>query len=150
MTRTAPDLDVAGIRSSERIRTAAIRPRVVLGWAGAAALVVAGGTLAAVTFTADDEGTVETPTGRADTATPACVWISQVDGPVVPEELLGAAPTPESVLVFEQCDGDWTGDMAWMDSGDDLAPAGDDGLPNPFEAGNRAVERLLEEGPNRP
>ncbi len=144
MTRTASDIDVAGIRSSERIRTTAIGPKAVIGWVSATAVVVAGGALAALTFAADDEGTVEAPTGRADTGTPACVWTSQVDGPVVPAELLGAAPTPESVLVFEQCDGDWTGDMAWLDSGDDLAPAGDDGLPNPFEAGNRAVERLDE------
>jgi hypothetical protein len=35
--------------------------------------------------------------------------------------------------------------MAWLDSGDELAThSGDDGLPNPFEAGNRAVERMNE------
>ena len=145
MTRTASDIDVAGIRSSERIRTASIRPMVVIGWAGAVALVVAGGTLAAVTFAHSEEGKAEAPTGRADTGTPVCVWVSQVDGPVVPAELLAAAPTPESVLVFEECDGDWTGDIAWLDPGGDLMPSsGDDGLPNPFEAGNRAVERLDE------
>ncbi|MGH9235256.1 MAG: hypothetical protein ACRD0R_18175 [Acidimicrobiales bacterium] len=152
MTRTTPDLDVAGLRSSERVRTASIRPGGVLRWAGAVALVVAGGALATVTFTDNDEGVAETPTRRADTGPPACAWVSQVDGPffpgtvdpAAPGESLGPAPTPDSVLVFERCDGEWTGDIAWLDSGVELAPLGDDGMPNPWEAGNHAVERLEE------
>lgn len=119
--------------------------RTVLAWAGATALVAAGAALATATYTGDGGTQVETPTGRVDTARPACVWLTQVDGPVVPAELLGAAPTPESILIFEKCDGDWTGDMAWMHSGSDLGPGSDDGLPNAWEAGNRAVARYLEE-----
>jgi hypothetical protein len=163
MTPIRSDLDVAGVRSSERVRTTAPRPRAVLGWSGAAVLAVAGAALAAVTF-AGDEGKAEAPTGRADTATPACVWTPHEDGPDFSAEDLGAAPTPGSVLAFEACNGQWTGDLAWMTSGrlEDAAQAaraeelergaklegqrqtygGDDGLPNPWEAGNRAVERL--------
>lgn len=138
-THSAPAIDAAGVRSSERIRTGSVLPRAVLGWAGAAALVAAGGTLAVVTFGTGDPGAVERSVDRADTSTPACVWATQVDGPVVPEELLRGAPTPTAVLAFEQCNGDWTGDMAWLDTGDETAYSGDDGLPNPWEAGNRAV-----------
>jgi hypothetical protein len=146
MTRISADTEQPEARSSRRIRTPGIRPRVVLGWAGAAAVVVAGGALAAATFTAGDEGTVETPTGRADTGAPPCVWTPHVDVPVFPAENLGPAPTPDSVLVFERCDDEWTGDIAWMSPGEVQGEAsrGDDGLPNPWEAGNRAIERLQE------
>jgi hypothetical protein len=132
-------------RSTQRIRTPGIRPRVALGWAGAAAVVVAGGALAAATFTAGDEGTVETPTGRADAVAPPCLWTTHVDVPVFPSENLGGPPTRESVLIFERCDDEWTGDVAWMSPGEAQrdASSGDDGLPNPWEAGNRAVEPLL-------
>lgn len=159
MTRTPPGLDVAGVRSSERIHTPAIRPRAVLGWAGAAALLVAGAAFATVTFAGGDDGEADGPTGRTDTATPTCVWTSHVDGPVFPAEDLGAAPTPESVLAFEACNGEWTGDLAWMTPGEDQDAAlwrarlegqrrtssSDDGLPNPWEAGNRAAEKQLQE-----
>jgi hypothetical protein len=118
MTRISSGSDLPDARSSQRIRTPGIGPKVVLGWAGAAAVVVAGGALAAVTFTADDDGTVETPTGRADTVAPSCVWTPHVDVPVFPSENLGAAPTPESFLVFERCEDGWTGDIAWMSPGD--------------------------------
>jgi hypothetical protein len=144
MTQTDRDFELEA-RDTERRRSASTRATAVLGWTGAAAVLVAGTALATITFTGDDTTTVETPTGRSDARAPACTWLTQVDGPVVPEELLGAAPTPTSVLAFEQCDGEWTGDMAWLDSGDELAThSGDDGLPNPFEAGNRAVERMNE------
>jgi hypothetical protein len=130
------DIDSAGMRSSKRIRTAGIRtagirPRVVLGWVGAVAFVVAGGTLATVTFARGDDGRAEVPSGQAATRMPACVWTSQVDVPFFPRENLGPAPTSDSVLVFERCDGEWTGDIAWLESGDELAPLGDDGMPNP-------------------
>ena len=112
-------------RSSQRIRTPGIRPRVVLGWAGAAAVVVAGGALAAATFTANDEGSVERRLGvRTPVHRPAC-------GPRMsmfrcsPPENLGAAPTPESFLIFERCDDEWTGDIAWMSPGEpSSAPTG--------------------------
>jgi hypothetical protein len=166
MPRTPPDLNVAGVRSSKRIRTPAICPTVVLGWAGAATLVVAGATLATVTFAGGDDGKAEAPSGRTDTVAPACVWTPHVDGPVFPAEDLGGPPTPESVLAFEACNGEWTGDLAWMTPGEDRDAAlaaradelerrarlegqrrthrSDDGLPNPSVAGDRAVERLQE------
>jgi hypothetical protein len=144
MTRISAGTEQPGARSSQRIRTPGTRPRVVLGWAGAAAVVVAGGALAAATFTAGDEGTVETPTRPADTVAPQCVWTPHVDVPVFPSENLGAPPTPESFLIFERCDDEWTGDIAWMSPDEPRreASSGDDGLPNPWEAGNRAVEQL--------
>jgi hypothetical protein len=146
MTPISSGSELPEARSSQRIRTPSIRPRVVLGWAGAAAVVVAGGALAAATFTPDDEGTVATPTRPADTVAPLCVWTPHVDVPVFPSENLGAAPTPESFLIFERCDDEWTGDIAWMSPGEPRreASSGDDGLPNPWEAGNRAVEQLRE------
>ena len=146
MTRISSGSELPEARSSQRIRTPGIRARVVLGWAGAAAVVVAGGALAAATFTGHDEGTVETPTRPADTVAPQCVWTPHVDVPVFPAENLGAAPTPESFLIFERCDDGWTGDIAWMSPGEVQGEpsSGDDGLPNPWEAGNRAIERLQE------
>lgn len=169
MTRSAPDIDThsasaidaAGLRNSERIRTGfalpsrLVPPRAVLGWAVAALVLAAGGALAAVTFAAGPTGTVEEAAGPAATSTPPCVWLTQVDGPVVPAEILGVAPFPGSLLVFEQCDGRWTGDMAWMTAwteemtsttpGEAPATQGDDGLPNPWEAGNQAVEQWLDD-----
>lgn len=166
MRRDQPDLDVDGVRSSERVRTPAIRPTAVLGWAGAAAVVVAGAALATVTFAGGESGDVDAPTSRTDPATPACMWTSRVSVPVFPAEDIGGPPTPESALAFEACNGEWTGDIAWMTpgEGDDAALAtrpeelelrarlegqrrtdgSDDGPPNPWEAGNRAVERLQE------
>jgi hypothetical protein len=146
MARISSGSELPEARSSQRIRTPGMSPRVMLGWAGAAAVVVAGGALAAATFTAGDEGTVETPTGRADAVAPPCMWTPHVDVPVFPRENLGAAPTPESFLVFERCDDGWTGDIAWMIPGDFKRDAsnGIESVPNPWEAGNRAVEPFLE------
>ncbi|MGH9235565.1 MAG: hypothetical protein ACRD0R_19770 [Acidimicrobiales bacterium] len=142
-TRSEPAIDVAGVRSSERIRTGHARPRAVLGWTAAAAVVAAAGALAGVTFAGGDDGT-DTLTARSGPA-PVCTWSDEVDGPVFPANDVGSAPTPESVLVFEMCDGEWTGDVAWMHPGREAtSSAGDDGLPNPWEAGNRAVERWLD------
>jgi hypothetical protein len=84
-----------------------------------------------------DQGAV----GRG--AARSCVWVTQENGPVVPQELFLAAPSADAALVFEYCDAEWTGDMAWLESREQL-PTSDDGLPNPWEAGNRAVERWLE------
>jgi hypothetical protein len=145
MTQTDRDFELEA-RDTERRRSASTRAKAVLGWTGASAVLVAGTALATVTFTGDDTTTVETPTGRSDTRAPACTWSSEVDGPVFPEHNVGAAPTPESVLVFETCSGEWTGDLAWLNPGEGQGTtnSGDDGLPNPWEAGNRAVERLDE------
>jgi hypothetical protein len=146
MTRISSGNELPEARSSQRIRTPGFRPSLVLGWAGAAAVVVAGGALATATFSGDDGGTVATPTRPAGTAASMCVWTPHVDVPVFPGENLGAAPTPDSFLIFERCDDEWTGDIAWMSPGGPRrdASTGDDGLPNPWEAGNRAVEQLRE------
>ncbi|HEY6415769.1 MAG TPA: hypothetical protein VIX41_06015, partial [Acidimicrobiales bacterium] len=45
--------------------------------------------------------------GRA----PACWWTSKVNTPALPADDLGGPPTEESVLTFEQCNGDWTGNI---------------------------------------
>ena len=101
------------------------------------------------------DGTAEDTTG-SQVQSPACLWTSDVDAPVLPAEDLGAAPTPVSVLTFEQCGGEWTGRMAWLNPGgpdadptcrDQLpvegAGGGDSGFVNPWAAGNAAVARYL-------
>ncbi|MFP3899681.1 MAG: hypothetical protein ACLFXM_02420, partial [Acidimicrobiia bacterium] len=45
-----------------------------------------------------------------------CIWTSEVDGPVLPGANLGPPPNPGAVLVFERCDDEWTGDIAWLSS----------------------------------
>ena len=62
---------------------------------------------------------------------------------LTPARLTAAAPA-DAALVFEYCDAEWTGDMAWLESREQL-PTSDDGLPNPWEAGNRAAERRPED-----
>jgi hypothetical protein len=59
--------------------------------------------------TAEDSGALERP--------PGCLWTTEVNTPVFPAEDLGAAPTPESVLTFERCNGEWTGRIAWLNPG---------------------------------
>ena len=135
MTPTEPHLDLAP-RGPERRRPATSRSKALLGWTGAAAVLVAGTALATVTFTGDDTATVETLDSGATTPAPACTWSSEVDGPVFPERNIGAAPTPDSVLVFEHCDGDWTGDVAWLNPGQ--------GQLDPGEPGTRPVRPLDE------
>lgn len=40
---------------------------------------------------------------QKDRGSPACEWIS-----------VHAPPTPDSVLVLERCDGEWTGNTDWL------------------------------------
>jgi hypothetical protein len=40
---------------------------------------------------------------QQDRGSRACKWNS-----------VGAPPTPESILVLENCDGEWTGNMEWV------------------------------------
>ena len=56
------------------------------------------------------------PGGRA----PGCWWTSKVNIPALPAEDLGGPPTEESVLIFENCNGAWTGNIAWLNP--DVAP----------------------------
>jgi hypothetical protein len=111
-----------------------------------------------------DERAVEDSAGSPGHGASACLWTSEVNTPVFPAEDLGGPPTPQSVLIFEKCNGEWTGNIAWLNprSRLDVEPAaaasrvaeaersaklndqaktyrGDDGLPNPFEAGKRAA-----------
>ena len=116
----------------------------VLGWAavlaaGAAAAALAVATLA--TDTHDQPGLVQDPGGSRQ----ACQWTTEGNETVFPAPGIGGPPTPESILIFESCDGRLTGHLAWLN----LAPersqpgGGDSGLVNPWEAGNAAVERYL-------
>lgn len=134
-THDAPDIDAAGLRSSERVHGGgAALLKAVLGWAGAAAAMVAGGTLASLTLNPGEDGASEPPADRSGTTRgPACTWSEEVDGPVFPVNDLGPAPTPESVLVFERCDGEWTARIAWMHPGgrQRTVNGGDDGVANP-------------------
>jgi hypothetical protein len=59
--------------------------------------------------TAEDSGALDRP--------PACLWTTEVNTPVFPAEDLGGPPTPESVLTFESCNGEWTGRIAWLNPG---------------------------------
>ncbi len=122
---------------------------MVLGWAatiaaGTATAVLAVATLA--TNTHDQPAPVADPP-VADPAgnRPACHWTTEANEPVFPAPGIGGPPTPESILIFESCDGRLTGHLAWLN----LAPdprqpsGGDSGLVNPWEAGNATVERYL-------
>lgn len=42
-----------------------------------------------------------------------CVWVSAIGVPFLPAENIGGPPTEGSVLVFESCDGEPTGRLAW-------------------------------------
>jgi hypothetical protein len=140
-------IDTTGVRSSQPIQAGSSLPglsRAAVGWIAAVAVVGAGAALAAATFRGGDT-TPEQATGKTDTMSPACAWVTQADGPVVPQELFLAAPSADAMLVFEYCDAEWTGHMAWLDSRNELSTnGGDDGLPTPGEAAHRAVEQWLE------
>lgn len=80
------------------------------------------------------------------------MWTSDVHVPDFAAEDLGPASTVDSVLVFEACDGEWTGDIAWLDPDDSRTRAaeptgGDSGLANPWAAGDAAVARHLGDQP---
>jgi hypothetical protein len=65
-----------------------------------------------------DEAPVANSTGSA----PACEWTSEANGPVLPANDIGGPPTPESFLIFERCDGQLTGTIAWMNPSPDPTP----------------------------
>jgi hypothetical protein len=100
-----------------------------------------------------DDGPVENSPGRA----PVCGWTSEATEPVFPNNDIGGPPTPESILIFESCDGQLTGTIAWLTPGPDRTPAqgpaallpeaggGDSGLVNPWAAGDAAVDQYLSE-----
>ena len=137
--KTSPDTpEPAPDQPPSRSRT------TVLGWAavlaaGAAAAALAGATLA--TDTHDQPGPVQDPAGSRHT----CQWTTEGNETVFPAPGIGGPPTPESILIFESCDGRLTGHLAWLNPAPDRGPAGggDSGLVNPWEAGNAAVERYL-------
>lgn len=118
----------------------------VLGWAavlaaGAATAALAVATLA--TDTHDQPGLVQDPAGSRQ----ACQWTTEGNETVFPAPGIGGPPTPESILIFESCDGRLTGHLAWLNLAPDRSQpgGGDSGLVNPWEAGNVAVERYLSE-----
>jgi hypothetical protein len=61
-----------------------------------------------------NEGAVEESAHANGYGAPACMWTTEVNTPVLPAEDLGGPPTPRSVLVFERCNGEWTGQIAWL------------------------------------
>jgi hypothetical protein len=104
-------------------------------WAGVAVVITAGVVLAVATLPGDAEddpvgpplaaehgspqpveGPAEDPAGPPG-GEPTCSWTSEINTPVLPAENLGGPPTPVSVLVFERCDGEWTGNIAWLNAG---------------------------------
>ena len=137
------------------------RRTIVLGSAAVLAAGVATAALAVATLgtgtrdepvgrPAVDEGPVENSTGSA----PACGWTTEANEPVFPANDIGGPPTPESVLIFETCNGQLTGIIAWLTPGPDRTPDpgagalpeagdGDSGLVNPWAAGDAAVDRYL-------
>jgi hypothetical protein len=44
----------------------------------------------------------------------SCRWTTEADGPVFPANDIGGPPTPASVLIFESCGGELTGNIAWL------------------------------------
>jgi hypothetical protein len=60
------------------------------------------------------EGAVEDSAGLTGHGASDCLWTTEVNVPVFPAEDLGGPPTPQSVLVFERCNGEWTGQIAWL------------------------------------
>lgn len=89
---------------------------------------------AIVTVATGDRNDPSSPTSRG--SEPDCLGTFDVDAPVLPVEKLGGVPTPESVLTFERCDGEWTGNVTWS------SPSGN---VNPWAAGNAAVARCFRE-----
>jgi hypothetical protein len=132
-------------RGRRRPRTRTVSVRTVLGSAGAVAMVAGAAALGVLTLGVDDQNEVATghplatepdgsratqrraqdqagpPGGRA----PACWWTSKVNTPVLPVEDLGGPPTAESVLILQRCNGEWTGNIAWLnpDHAQDQGPA---------------------------
>lgn len=122
--------------------------------AGAATAAVTVAAIAAIALATDSEdkavdrplaaehgrsqaagGPVEEP-ARTSADPPTCVWTSQVDVPVFPAEVLGGPPTPESILIFERCDREWTGDIAWLNAGPqdmDPEPPDESGISSSVE-----------------
>jgi hypothetical protein len=99
-----------------------------------------------------DEG----PVGNSAGSAPVCGWTSEANEPVFPNNDIGGPPTPDSVLMFESCDGQLTGIIAWLTPGPNRTPdqgaralpdagGGDSGLVNPWAAGDAAVDRYLSE-----
>lgn len=121
-----------------RPRVRPVSRRAALGSAVAVA-TVAGATVLGVatlgvdgkneatgrSLAAEQDDSHTTPSSVQDEAgspgrPPACWWTSKVNTPALPAEDLGGPPTEESVLIFENCNGPWTGNIAWLNP--DVAP----------------------------
>jgi hypothetical protein len=136
---TSPEtLEPAPDQPPSRSRT------TVLGWAavlaaGAAVAALAGATLA--TYTHDQPSPVQDPAASRH----ACQWTTEGNETVFPAPGIAGPPTPESILIFESCDGRLTGHLAWLTLPPDRTQpgGGDSGPVNPWAAGNAAVDRYL-------
>lgn len=194
MTRTDQHTESPTAPRGRRRRARSVSLRTIFG--SAAIATVAGAVvLGVLTLTTDDQneatgrqpiaeqagsrasqGPVQDQAGPPGGRAPACWWTSEANTPVFPTADLGGPPNPESILIFERCNGEWTGNIAWSNPGDgpDAGPAAsatvsagareherfakcvegethsramvsssDDGLPNPWEAGNIAAKCYL-------
>jgi hypothetical protein len=133
MARTTQDIELPEAPSREPVSGRSASVRTVLVGAGAIAAVAGVAVLATVTLRGGDEdkpirqpliaehgsihaneGAVEDSARSTRYGAPACMWTTEVNTPVFPAEDLGGPPTPQSVLVFERCNGEWTGSIAWL------------------------------------
>jgi hypothetical protein len=153
-TTTTPDTSLPEAPEQTPPPRPSGRRTIVLG---ATAVLAAGAATAALAFATLGTDTRDEPVGRpAIDSAPVCGWTSEANEPVFPANDIGGPPTPQSVLVFESCDGQLTGIIAWLNPGPDRTPdqgagalpeagGGDSGLVNPWEAGDAAVDRYLSE-----
>jgi hypothetical protein len=133
MASTTQDIELPEAPRAEPPAARSHPLRTVVIGAGAVAAIAAAAALAAVTLRGGDEnkpvghpliaehgsiraheGTVEDPAVPTSYGAPGCMWTTEVDTPVLPSDDLGGPPTPQSVLVFERCNGSWTGNITWL------------------------------------
>jgi len=132
MTRITKGRSLFAPSGWDRSRPSHTPRRTIERWAGVAVVIVTGAVLAATTLAADheaqpvghpliaehtnNEGSVRDSASSVGHAPNSCMWTSEVNEPVFPAEDIGGPPTLKSVLIFESCDGELTGTIAWFDA----------------------------------
>lgn len=168
MARVTRRIKTPAPPDQEPSRPSRSRLRTTFGWAAVAAAGAAAATLVITSTVGGDHAerrdvvaraggrpavSASADDPRAPGPAPGCVWTSYVQVPDFAAEALGPASTVDSVLVFEACDGVWTGDITWLVPDNNPHPGaaeptgGDSGLPNPWAAGDAAVARHLGDQP---
>lgn len=114
----APEQTPSRPRSRSRAR---ILGRIAVFGAGATALIALGTLAIDIRNEPADRPSSSQrgdPAGDSAESTPgtgtSCRWTTEADGPVFPANDIGGPPTPESVLIFESCGGELTGNLAWL------------------------------------